>query len=543
MANKLVKGTFILSVATLFTKVIGSLFWMPFQNIAGDETVGLYRISFPFYTILLMVASAGIPITVSKFVAERLSKEDWPGARRVLKAASLILSLSGLAAFCLLFFGADYIAKVLLENPPTRSSLKVLAFAILVVPVMAVYRGYFQGHQQMMPTGVSQVVEQVIRVGTVIGLTWWMVKEGFSRELVAAGATSGAFLGALGGLAVVLWYNRRDLAEGRRIGHAADSSREPLLPLAGQILRFAIPISLASLVLPLIGLVDSFTVPRLLMEIGHSESATNTLFGIYSRGEPFVNVISTFSSALTLALIPAISAHVARQEWKAVEHKIGQAWLMTLVVSLPSCLILAILARPLNIMMYEDAKGTETLSVLAFSAIFSTMAVTSSGILQGLGYNKVPVRHLLIGAAFKVAGNFVFVPEMGIAGSALAMVVAYFVVCMLNMWTVLRKTGVRINWFRQIAKPVISSLVMSVILLAAFDYTQGWITAADSPRLASTALSAALALFAGLVYFVALVVTKSIGEQELRLLPMGVRLTALLKRIGLIPPSETGISQ
>jgi O-antigen/teichoic acid export membrane protein len=543
MANKLVKGTFILSVATLFTKVIGSLFWMPFQNIAGDETVGLYRISFPFYTILLMVASAGIPITVSKFVAERLSKEDWPGARRVLKAASLILSLSGLAAFCLLFFGADYIAKVLLENPPTRSSLKVLAFAILVVPVMAVYRGYFQGHQQMMPTGVSQVVEQVIRVGTVIGLTWWMVKEGFSRELVAAGATSGAFLGALGGLAVVLWYNRRDLAEGRRIGHAADSSREPLLPLAGRILRFAIPISLASLVLPLIGLVDSFTVPRLLMEIGHSESATNTLFGIYSRGEPFVNVISTFSSALTLALIPAISAHVARQEWKAVEHKIGQAWLMTLVVSLPSCLILAILARPLNIMMYEDAKGTETLSVLAFSAIFSTMAVTSSGILQGLGYNKVPVRHLLIGAAFKVAGNFVFVPEMGIAGSALAMVVAYFVVCMLNMWTVLRKTGVRINWFRQIAKPVISSLVMSIILLAAFDYTQGWITAAASPRLASTALSAALALFAGLVYFVALVVTKSIGEQELRLLPMGVRLTALLKRIGLIPPSETGISQ
>ncbi|WP_124727673.1 putative polysaccharide biosynthesis protein [Staphylospora marina] len=542
MANKLVKGTLILSVATLFTKVIGSLFWMPFQNIAGDETVGLYRISFPFYTILLMVASAGIPITVSKFVAERMAGGDWFGARRVLKAASLILSLSGLAAFCLLFFGAEFISRHLLENPPTKSSLQVLAFAILIVPLMAVYRGYFQGHQQMMPTGISQVVEQIIRVGAVIGLTWWMVSEGFSKEWVAAGATSGAFLGALGGLAVVLWYNRRDLTAHRpRHAEGGNSSAEPLLPLAGKILRFAIPISLASLVLPLIGLVDSFTVPRLLMEIGYDESATNTLFGIYSRGEPFVNVISTFSSALTLALIPAISAHVAKQEWKAVEHKVGQSWLMTLVVSLPCVMMLVILARPLNIMMYRDDEGTTTLMVLAFSAIFSTLAVTSSGILQGLGYNKIPVRHLLIGAAVKSAGNFVFIPKMGITGSALAMVMAYVVVCALNMWMVLAKTGIRLKWGRQIGKPLLSTLIMSVILLAAWKFSGGWIGQSDSPRLASTVLSAGLGLFACVIYFLTLILTRTLGEAELRLLPMGTRLIRLLQRMKLIRNQEADL--
>ena len=177
---------------------------------------------------------------------------------------------------------------------------------------MAVIRGYFQGHQHMAPTGISQVVEQIIRVGTVIGLTYWMVNAGsFTQAEIAAGATSGALTGAIGGLLVVLWY---DYSHRKTIPlWEVHPKLNRSFRLSKKILTYAIPISLASLVLPLIGLIDSFTVPRILMSMGNSESMTNTLFGIYSRGEPFVNVISTFSSSLTLALIPAISAHVAKK--------------------------------------------------------------------------------------------------------------------------------------------------------------------------------------------------------------------------------------
>jgi len=543
MANKLVKGTLILSIATLFTKIIGSLFWAPFQNIAGDETVGLYRISFPFYTILLMIASAGIPITVSKFVAERLSLGDWMGARRVLKVASLILTASGLLAFSFLFFGADFIAHVLLNNPPTKSSLQVLALAILIVPIMAVIRGYFQGHQDMMPTGISQVVEQIVRVATVILLTYWMVNAQFPQETVAAGATSGAFTGAIAGLLVVLWYNHRDLSNARKTGKWQPADKqEPLWPLAKKILVYAIPISLASLVLPLIGLMDSFTVPRLLMGMGYDESATNTLFGIYSRGEPFVNVISTFSSSLTLALIPAIAAHVAKQEMDAVERKIQQSWLMTLVIGLFSSVSLAILARPLNIMMYQDAAGTFTLSILAFSAIFSTLAVTSSGILQGLGYNKIPVRHLIIGAAVKVIGNFLFIPKLGISGSALAMVLAYVVVCSLNMWMVVRKTGIRMNVIRLFAKPLLCTIIMSIALVAAYQSSLTWLGSMADSRLMNTLLGLSLGLVAMLVYGLALLITGTFGEAEIRMLPMGTRLLHILKRLKLVRSSNTSLS-
>ncbi|MFC7442372.1 putative polysaccharide biosynthesis protein [Laceyella putida] len=542
MSNKLVKGTVILSVATLFTKIIGSLFWAPFQNIAGDETVGLYRISFPFYTILLMIASAGIPITVSKFVAERLSNNDWAGARRVLKAASLILSVSGLIAFSLLFFGSTFIAKVMLNNPETESSLRVLACAILFVPIMAVYRGYFQGHQHMMPTGISQVIEQVVRVGTVIGLTYWMVQAHYPRETVAAGATSGALTGAIAGLLVVLWYNGRDLKQAKWSDLQTTSSKEQLVPLAKKILRYAIPISLASLVLPLIGLIDSFTVPRLLMAEGNSASMTNTLFGIYSRGEPFVNVISTFSSSLTLALIPAISAHVAKREMEAVEHKTQQAWLMTTIISLPACIILAILARPLNVMMYQDDAGTITLSILAFSSIFSTLAVTSSGILQGLGYNKVPVRHLLIGAVCKVIGNFFFIPMLGISGSALAMVLAYLVVCVLNMWMVIRTTGVKLSLTRQFIKPGFSTLLMGIVLAGAYLFTDNTMDLAHASRLTNTLVALGLCVIAGVIYFITLIVSKTITEQELRMFPMGTRLVRLFSQMKLIRPSKSDIT-
>lgn len=531
MANKLVKGTLILSIATLFTKIIGSLFWAPFQNIAGDETVGLYRISFPFYSILLMIASAGIPITVSKFVAERLSQDDQHGARRILTAASVLLSLTGIAAFSLLFFGADFISRVLLDNPPTKYSLQVLAFAVLIVPLMAVIRGYFQGHQEMMPTGISQVVEQIIRVGTVIGLTYWMVSAGgFTRAEVAAGATSGAFTGALGGLLVVLWYNYKNK---RTLPVAISRKREPLFPLAKKILIYAIPISLASLVLPLISLIDSFTVPRLLMSIGNTESMTNTLFGIYSRGEPFVNVISTFSSALTLALIPAIAAHVAKGELTSVEHKIKQAWLMTFVIGFPASVGLAIMARPLNIMMYKDDLGTITLAVLAFSAIFSTLAVTSSGILQGLGYNKLPVRHLMIGAAIKMVGNFVFIPIMGISGSALAMVVAYLVVCSLNMWMVKRKSKVKVSMVRQFAKPIFCTLIMGAGLYIALAVITQYLPA-DTSRITYTLISLALCIFAMLIYGISLLLTGTIREQEIRLFPMGGRIVQILTRLKLL---------
>jgi O-antigen/teichoic acid export membrane protein len=538
MSNKIIKGTLILSIATLLTKILGSLFWAPLQNIAGDHVVGLYRISFPFYSILLMIASAGIPITVSKFVAERLAHDDYAGAQRVKKAAAIILSLTGVFFGLILFFGASFVANVMLHSPQNTLPIQVLAVAILFVPVMGAYRGYFQGHQQMMPTGISQVIEQVIRVVTVIALVYWLKVSGFGAEILAAGATAGAVLGAIAGLLVVLWYNSRDKTPKLEV-NPPRKRPESLWGLSKKIIAYAIPISLASLVLPLIGLVDSLTIPRILVNMGNTDAMTGTLYGIYARGEPFVNIISTFSSSLTLALIPAIGAYVAKNNMEAVNNKISQAWMMTLIISLPASLGLSILAEPFNIAMYMDAKGTTTLAILAFSAIFSTLAVTSSGILQGLGYNKLPVRHLLIGAGVKFISNFIFVPLYGIAGSAIAMVIAYMVVCMLNLWMVFRKTNVTVSIKNVFLKPLFSSLIMAGILYVSYHAMRGWFAAEHFSRWGYMGISFIYIVIAMVIYFLVLILTKTVTHNELRMLPMGNRLVRFFQKIKLLKQVES----
>lgn len=559
MSNKVVKGTFLLSVMVLVTKIIGFFFWFPFQNIAGDAVVGIYRRSFPFYNILLTIASAGVPITISKFVAERLAQENYLGARRVMHTGSIILSITGLISSAFLYFGSEFIARTILDDQElvTVESLKVLALSILVVPVMAVMRGYFQGHQDMMPTGLSQLVEQVIRVGALIALTSFMVgaNAGFTDAEVrageatytlgeiSAGATSGAFFGAIGGLLVVLWYNRRDKKELRKKLQSANPHgipsrkevREGYWSLSKKIIAYAIPISLASLVLPLLEVVDSATIPRILQNMGVPTDQVDTLFGIYYRGNPLINVISVFSSSLTLVLIPAISAHIAKKEYGEVKNRIYQSWLMTLAISLPCSIALFLLAEPINVAMYGDNKGSWIMAILSLSAIFSTLAVTSSGILQGMGYNNIPVRHLLVGAGVKVIGNFVLIPHLGLNGSAIAMVACYATVCILNVSMVIRKTKLPFPWIQIIWKPIISTIAFGIFLYTSYSVLASLLIDEVEPSRILYFVTVAIAgVIALLIYLITLVITKTLREEDLKTIPMGTRIVLLFKRIGIL---------
>ncbi|SDB97815.1 polysaccharide transporter, PST family [Melghirimyces thermohalophilus] len=542
----LVKGTIILSLATLFTKFLGLVFWIPFQNIAGDQAMGVYRQSFPFYSILLMLATAGVPITVSKFVSERLSVGDYAGARRIQRVSTVILSLTGMIGFCLLYFGSGFISRAMLNSAHTEASLKVLSFALLVVPMMAANRGYFQGHQEMLPTALSQVVEQFLRVTTMVAVTYWMAKWEVSTETLAAGATLGAVTGAVAGMIVMGIYiisDRRSRPVPSTAIRAA-AHRDRFFPISAQILKFALPISIGSLVLPLIQLLDSITVPQLLqwgLDLSLLESEKR--FGIYGRGEPFVNLIATVSSALTLALVPAIAAHVKRKETKSVERNVSRAWMFTVVSGWPCAAGLAVLAKPITIMMYHNQSPTvveisaHVIAILACSTIFSTMAVTNSGILQGLGHNKLPVFHLGVGVVVKVISNFLFIPILGIAGSALSMVLAYGSVCYLNLRSVIRKTGVKLPYRDLVIKPAFCVAIMTTLLVLG-QYGMGRLLDPGMDRLLNAALVLVLIILGACTYAVTLLLTRTVGAEELRLLPMGDRISQWLTRIRLIPDDE-----
>lgn len=208
MKNTLLKSTLILSIAALLSKILGSLFRIPLQNIAGDEVLGIFTLVYPVYMVALTLSVAGIPIAISKLIAEARAKGDDQEIKHIFNVSGVLASLFGLTSFLLIYAFSHQLAEVL-GGPSTRPALIVVALTLLIAPYMAVYRGFFQGYENMAPTAVSQVIEQFVRVGLILIVAVIMVQNLYSDQEVAGGIMIGSFLGAAASLVYLrLLYQR-----------------------------------------------------------------------------------------------------------------------------------------------------------------------------------------------------------------------------------------------------------------------------------------------------------------------------------------------
>ncbi|PTX55244.1 PST family polysaccharide transporter [Melghirimyces profundicolus] len=533
------KGAAILAAAAFITKLLGAVYKIPYQNITGNEGMFVYQQVYPLYSTLLTVATAGFPIAVSKLVSERLTRGDEEGARRVFRVTSILLSLSGILLFILLYSGAPAVAAWMGSRKLLTLPIRAVSTALLIVPVMSSIRGYFQGHQNMTPTAVSQVAEQGVRVATILILAWWFTATGAGVVYAGAGAVFGAFTGAAAGLVVLLFYWNRNRKQRKRLMRQTDrpltsSRKEPLGKLIRQLVVLSIPISLGALVLPLFSLADSFTVANLLEAGGWSKYQAVEGKGIYDRGQPLIQFASFFATALSLSIVPAIAEAQTRGDERRTGERSALALRMTLFLGLPASLGLALVAQPTNVMLYRDAAGSEALAILALTTLFSTLAMTSSGILQGLGKVGLPARNLLIGVGVKLIGNLFWVPVLDIRGAALATVLGYATAAALNLGALRSRIG---SLFR--LGPAKFPLFGSVLIMgfAAWVAVRGilWWTEGWSLRLSMSAASLGGVLAGAVVYGTALLVLGVVRRRDLERVPkVGSRLVPLLERYGLL---------
>lgn len=537
-AMTFIKGAAILSVASLLSKLLGLVYRIPYQNITGDLGFYVFMQVYPLYSTLLILATAGFPIAISKIVSEYLAVGNAYGARRVFYISNMVLAVSGVLFFSLLFFGADIIAGFM-GDPMLKMPIQSVSFALLIVPVMAAFRGYFQGHENMMPTAVSQIVEQLVRVITILVLAYWFMVYRHDVYLAGSGAVFGAVTGAFSALLVLLWYFRKK--EGtvlhKKTGKLLDPQmeNESALQTIKRIAAYALPICFGALVLPLFSLSDSFTVVNMLMVGGYSPVDAQNLKGIFDRGQPLVQFAAFFATALSLALVPSISAAKVRNETKAIVYRTKLALRITLLFSLPASVGLALVAEPVNVMLYTNEKGTLAIVILAFTTIFSTLGITSAGILQGLGQLMLPARHLAYGVVIKVALNILLVPLWGIEGAALSTVIAYSVATILNLYAIAKYTGMKYPVSDFLLKPVAAVGMMAIAVYVVEGASGVWLSGViHSPRLSQTAV-ALISVFAGaLVYGVAMFITGSLSKNDLLAVPKGERVVALLNRVGLL---------
>lgn len=537
-SNHFVKGAAILGIAGLLSKLLGALYRIPYQNITGDIGLYVYMQVYPLYTTLLILATAGFPIAISKIVSERLALGDTSGARRAFRIASIALVILGLFFFFLLYFGAPAISRMMgdehLELP-----LKAVAWSLPFVPIAAILRGYFQGQQNMMPTGVSQVVEQLFRVVFILVAAYWMMTAYNDAYLAGTGAVFAALPGAIGAILVLLFYWRRN-----NLGQSSRESAATLAPgvqtwsnreILRSLLFYALPICLGALVLPLIPLVDSMTVVNLLQWSNTPEDMAKLLKGAYDRGQPLIQFGTFFATSLSLALVPAISEAVTKKQTQVIANRTEVAIRLTLLLGLPASFGLALLVEPINIMLYGDTNGTQALAIQSFTILFATLSIATSGILQGLGEVTLPARHLLIGVVVKLVLNLCLIPLWGISGAALSTVLAYVVAMALNMIAIRRHIKIKWDLKRFLVKPTIAVLVMSVlVLLVEWATTYVFHTVIMNERILYTLVGLFAVVTGGLVYIIALMMTGGITADDLRLMPKGKKLLALFTKLRLI---------
>lgn len=307
--QSLIKGTFILGIAGIVAKFLGLFFRWPLQMLIGDEGVGYYQMSFPLYMFFIAAAS-GIPVAISKMVSECNAINDEEGVILVLRKAMLLMIILGAGFTAILLIFSKPIIHFLKWDNKSYYSLISIAFAPIFISIMSVFRGFFQGLQNMNYTAISQIIEQIGRVIVGVGLAYIFLPKGI--EYSAGGAALGAAAGGLfGGLYLVAKYLR--IRKEFRVKRIKDNT-----DVLGKLLYIAIPVSLGAAVSSIMSLIDSALVPQKLLEAGFTYKQCTILYGqLTGKAFILINVPLTLSAALCASLVPIIAeAHILKKKFE-----------------------------------------------------------------------------------------------------------------------------------------------------------------------------------------------------------------------------------
>ncbi|HEU5138519.1 MAG TPA: polysaccharide biosynthesis protein [Bacillales bacterium] len=431
MTSSVWRGALILTGAAIAVKIMSVLYRIPYQNIAGDLGFYVYQQIYPFFAGAVFLAAYGFPAAISKLVAVRLAERRTGGAEEVFVRSFLVLAVFSGAVFVLLFGGAPWISNVMGDSR-LAGPLKTVAFSFLFIPPIAVIRGFFQGNDQMSPTAVSQLFEQSVRAALIIGLTVYVVFHGMGPYSagMAAGIGSSAGMAAASVVLIVYAFRNRVLfcQKGEVISFAA---MVKVLTVDG------LAFSVSSLGLVLFLLIDTFTVVPLL---GTSLSEARVQMGVYDRGYPVVQLATAAAISFTLAFVPEMARAHARGDREFVREKSRLAIRLCFAFGAAGVTGLALIVRPFNIMLFQDASGSQTLALFGVTMLFSMIAMTTAGLLQALGETRRTFYHTWIGLILKGALNFILIPAFGIFGAATATVLAFAVIAGLNGLTLHKRT-------------------------------------------------------------------------------------------------------
>lgn len=430
-----IKGTLILAAAALVARVLGMAQRVPLEHIFGAVGNASFTIANNVYLLLLTVATAGIPSTLSKMVSEKYALKRPSEAQRIFRAALGFSAIMGVVITVLLYVLAPVYARAV-SSPEAAPAIRALAPALLLFPTVAMMRGYFQGRNNMSAGGISQIAEQVVRVAAAIAIAAVMLYAGYADKWVAAGASFGGVVGSIGAFGVMLYYlvkqNKSD-----RLGTLEDlssgSAPVPYRKIYSAIFKLSIPLVLSSLAIPAVNFIDgSIVKPMLIGSVGVDE-ATYLLGILGSRAQSIAGIPPILSIALSTSLIPIISGAFARKDMPYLEKQVTLAMRISVITGMPIVLILCTAAYSVNGLLYSSLDGSGIIALLTLGTIFQITMSISSSILLSMGKPNLSMVHVLIGIAVKLAVSFALAPVFGIYGIVAGTGICFLVITILNL--------------------------------------------------------------------------------------------------------------
>lgn len=535
----LVQGS-LLAVAGVITKIIGAVYRVPLVNILGDKGMGYYGVAFQVYAIALTLTSYSLPLAVSKLVSARNATGQYRNAHKVFKIALSFAFTVGGGAALLIFFGADFIASNIMAMSLSAYALRVLAPCIFVVAILGVFRGFFQGNKSMIPTAISQVLEQIVNAVVSILGAYFLLKiaatakkgEDYSLAMAAMGGTLGTIAGAAFALLFLMFVfavYQRVMKRQRRKDRTR--RRESYNHIFHALLFTIAPVLLSSTVYNLSGVIDNAMFGTIMSAQGNAESDYAGLLGILSgKYDTIINVPLAFSNALGASLIPSLVAAAKTGNKRQVNSKISLFVRFNMMIAVPSAVGLFVLAKPiLDLIFFTENNdvSAKMLQIGAISVIFYCLSTVTNAVHQGLDNMMVPVKSASISIIVHVIALFIMMVafKWGIYGVVVSKIVFSATASMLNSHALRQKVGYVQEQKKTFMIPLLASAVMGVVSFGTYSLFRLLIGAKLATVIAM--------LVAVLVYGAGLVLLGGISEDEMREMPKGAMLVKLCRKVRL----------
>jgi O-antigen/teichoic acid export membrane protein len=452
MSSKLLRGTFILTLGTIISKVLGLFYVIPFYAIVKDHGTALYQFSYVPYTIFISIATAGVPLAVSKFISKYNALGEYAVGRKLFRSGLVVMLASGIVSFLILYFSAPFLSEMMLDEKGSSSgtdSIKVedvttviraVSFALIVVPFMSLIRGFFQGHQSMGPSAVSQVVEQIVRIAFLLAGSY-IVLNVFNGSLVTAVsvATFAAFIGAIGSLLVLAWYwFKRKPHLDKLLEQDKGTMDISLGEMYKEILTYAAPFVLVGIANPLFQFIDQLTFTKAMLALGINKDQAVTAFSVLNfQTHKLVIIPVSLATAFSLTLVPSVTKSFVEKDWNSLNRQLDQTFQVLLFLTLPAVFGLSLLAEPIYTLFYGHSElGTEVLRSYAPVAILFALYSVTAAILQGINEQRFTVLSLLVGLLIKLSLNIPLIQTMETKGAVLATALGYAGAIAINMFVI-----------------------------------------------------------------------------------------------------------